>query len=160
MNFIELSRFRKLVFALLAICPVMASAQTDSAQIAENPTTRVTNQTQAALPPCTGNVASKWTNCIGTFAWPDGRKYVGEYSDGKPNGQGTFMWSDGRKYVGLYSDSQPNGQGTFTWPDGRKHVGAYRSGKPNGPGTFLWPDGRKYVGLYKDGKPNGQGAFT
>jgi len=28
----------------------------------------------------------------GVFEWPDGRKYEGEYSDDKKEGQGTFYW--------------------------------------------------------------------
>ena len=34
-------------------------------------------------------------------------KYVGEFKDGKPNGQGTLTLSDGRKYVGKYKDASP-----------------------------------------------------
>jgi hypothetical protein len=28
----------------------------------------------------------------GTFNWPDGRKYVGDYKDDKKEGYGTFEW--------------------------------------------------------------------
>ena len=39
-------------------------------------------------------------------------KYVGEYKDGKRNGQGTQTWLDGRKYVGEYKDGKTwNGTG-------------------------------------------------
>ena len=39
-------------------------------------------------------------------------KYVGEYKDGKRNGQGTQTWLDGRKYVGEYNDGKTwNGTG-------------------------------------------------
>ena len=34
------------------------------------------------------------------FTFPDGSKYVGEYKNGKCNGQGTFTTPDGFKYVG------------------------------------------------------------
>jgi len=37
---------------------------------------------------------------------------VGEYKDGKRNGQGTQTWLDGRKYVGEYKDGKTwNGTG-------------------------------------------------
>ena len=39
-------------------------------------------------------------------------KYVGEYKDGKRNGQGTQTRLDGRKYVGEYKDGKTwNGTG-------------------------------------------------
>ena len=39
-------------------------------------------------------------------------KYVGEYKDGKRNGQGTMTLSDGTKYVGEYKDGKTwNGTG-------------------------------------------------
>ena len=41
-------------------------------------------------------------------------KYVGEYKDGKRNGQGTFTYPDGEKYVGEFKDGERNGQGKIT----------------------------------------------
>lgn len=43
---------------------------------------------------------------------PDGRKYVGEFKDGKPDGRGTNVLPDGSKYVGEFKDGKGNGQGT------------------------------------------------
>jgi len=72
-------------------------------------------------------------------------KYVGEYKDGKRNGQGTITWSDGKNYVGEFKDGKFNGHGKLTWSDGKKYVGEWKNGR-------TLPDGRKYVGEYKDGK--------
>jgi S1-C subfamily serine protease len=109
-----------------------------------------------------------WSQCIrgncfngqGTYSWPDGQKYVGQFKDGERNGQGTFTFADGRIYVGQWKDEKRNGQGTQTWPDGQKYVGQYKDGKKHGQGTYSWPDGQKYVGQYKDGKKHGQGTYT
>jgi len=38
----------------------------------------------------------------GSFRWPDGRHYEGQYVDDKKEGQGVFEWPDGRKYLGLW----------------------------------------------------------
>jgi len=38
-------------------------------------------------------------------------KYVGEYKDGKRNGQGTVTWSDGKNYIGEFKDGKFMGNG-------------------------------------------------
>ena len=48
-----------------------------------------------------------------TFTSPDGRKYVGEWKDGKQNGQGKMTSPDGEKYEGKFKDGIPNGQGIY-----------------------------------------------
>ena len=41
--------------------------------------------------------------------------YVGEFKDGKRNGQGTFISADGKnKYVGEWKNDKIYGQGTWT----------------------------------------------
>ena len=112
---------------------------------------------QSSLPACPAK--GYLHNCFGTFTWPDGSKYVGEFKDDKRNGQGTFTFANGDKYVGEYKDGQRNGQGTLTFASGNKYVGEFKDGNFNGQGTFTWPDGSKYVGEYKDDKRNGQGIF-
>ena len=42
----------------------------------------------------------------GTFTFPDGEKYVGEYKDGKRHGKGTCISQDGEKYVDEYKDGK------------------------------------------------------
>ena len=39
---------------------------------------------------------------IGTYTWNDGRKYTGDWIQGKMNGDGAFQFSDGRTYKGNY----------------------------------------------------------
>jgi len=111
------------------------------------------------LPPCSADPNVRWHNCRAIFTWPDGTKYVGEFRDGKSNGQGTYTWPDGRKYVGEFRDNKFHGQGTHTWPNGHKYVGDFRDGKANGQGTYTWPNGEKYVGEVRDSKRNGQGIM-
>ncbi len=134
---------KKLITLLLACCFGSAMAQSN-------------------LPACPSNVNVRWTNCYGTYTWPNGDKYVGEYKDGNFNGQGTYFFLadnqfKGDKYVGEFKDNKHNGQGTYTFASGHKYVGEYKDGKYNGQGTFTFASGHKYVGEVKDGKKNGQG---
>jgi len=40
------------------------------------------------------------------YTSPVGGTFIGEWKDGKRNGQGTFTWSDGEKYVGEWKDGR------------------------------------------------------
>lgn len=98
---------------------------------------------QNLLPPCPGSFPNRaWTDCVGKNTYPKGgSNYVGEYKDGKPDGQGTHTWLNGSKYVGEFKEGKRNGQGTFTWPSGDRYVGEYRDGMRNGQGTIYGADG-------------------
>ena len=118
-------------------------------------------QASRGLPPCLGDPATSfWTNCVGTFTFPSGSKYVGEFRDGNYHGQGTYTYTNGQQFVGEYREGKRNGQGTYTFPSGQKYVGEFRDGNYHGQGTYTFPDGAKYVGQYKDDKKHGQGTYT
>ena len=53
-------------------------------------------------------------------------QYVGEYKDGKRDGQGTRTWSDGDKYVGKWKDGKRHGQGTMIWNNRDKYEGEWK----------------------------------
>ena len=66
-----------------------------------------------------------------------------------------FHWiykADKTKYIGQFKDGKFDGQGTYTYPDGTKYIGQFKDGLPNGQGTYTYPDGIKYTGQFKDGK--------
>jgi len=64
----------------------------------------------------------EYGNGQGTYIYPNGEKYVGDWKNGKYHGHGTYSWSNGNKYVGEWKGGNLNGQGTYTFPDGRKYV--------------------------------------
>ena len=82
--------------------------------------------TETSLPECKGSNYEKWTNCKGTETWENGRKYVGEFKDGKRYGQGIMTHPDGSKYTGQWEDSIPNGEGTYTFADGKIDKGIWK----------------------------------
>jgi hypothetical protein len=114
---------------------------------------------QSNLPPCQGTDVRRWSNCFGSANFPNGHKYVGEWRDGKQNGQGTFTFASGEKYVGEIKEAKRNGQGANTYANGDKYIGEWSNDKENGQGTFTFSDGGRYVGEHKDGKKHGQGTF-
>jgi hypothetical protein len=114
---------------------------------------------QSNLPPCQEDL-SRWNNCFGVVTYADGKKYAGEYKNGKLNGHVTFTSAIGDKYIGEYKDGKPNGHGNFTSAAGDKYVGEFKDSNFNGQGTLTYADGIKYVGEFKDGKYNGKGTYT
>ena len=138
-------QMKKLITLLLACCFGSAMAQ-------------------SSLPACQGE-SRTWTNCYGTYTFADGDKYVGEYKDGKRNGQGTYTAANGNKYAGEFKDDKRNGQGTYTFASGNKYVGEFKDGYASGQGTYFYLaddqwKGDKYVGEHKRGQSNGQGTYT
>jgi S1-C subfamily serine protease len=109
-----------------------------------------------ALPPCPeerNKTNSPWSNCFGTYTFPSGNKYVGEFKDGKRNGQGTFTFASGNKYVGEFKNDKANGQGIYTFAkSGNKYVGEFKDGKKSGQGTFTFASGNVKEGIFENGK--------
>jgi len=112
----------------------------------------------SSLPNCPAGIGTVRNNCVATQILADGRKYVGEWKNGKRVGSGVFTWPNGNKYVGEFQDDKINGKGTFTLADGRKFVGQFKDEKMNGRGTYTWPSGQEYVGEFKDDKRHGDGT--
>jgi len=53
------------------------------------------------------------------ITYDDGSKYIGYIHDGKRHGQGTYIWPDGRKYVGEWRENRAIG-GWFYKASGQK----------------------------------------
>ena len=108
---------------------------------------------QSNLPGCRGVDISRWSNCVGTKTFASGHKYVGEWKDGKQNGQGTLTTANGDKYVGEFKDGNLNGQGTYaSFSNGTNYVGEFKDGKQNGQGTEYAANGSIInQGIWADG---------
>ena len=72
---------------------------------------------------------NKPRNGLGTYAYPDGRIYVGEFKDGSFHSRGIYSWPDGRVYVGEFKDGKRNGEGTLTRPEGKVESGHWENSK-------------------------------
>ena len=81
----------------------------------------------------------------------NGRRYDGEYRDGKRHGHGALTLAGGHRYEGEWRDDKLHGYGITTWVDGERYEGEYRDGKKHGHGTQTWPSGAGYEGEFRDG---------
>jgi len=147
---------------------------------------------KSKLPPCRADQNAYRDNCFGTYIYAEntkwqGDKYIGEFKDGRFNGQGkwihgpkspdagsiyigsfkddefyglgTWIYPNGDKYVGQWKDDMCNGQGTHTWSNGHKYVGQWKNDMQHGEGTYTWSNGNKYSGIWKKDKQDGEGIF-
>ena len=49
----------------------------------------------------------------GMLHYPDGKRYEGNWKDGKKHGTGTYIWPDGSRYFVHYNEGKQQGQGTM-----------------------------------------------
>ena len=66
----------------------------------------------------------------GTYLYPSGAKYIGEFHNGEISGVGVCYYTDGSKYSGEWKNRFPDGKGTKTYTDGTKRTGNWAKGKP------------------------------
>lgn len=96
----------------------------------------------------------------GTFTYPNGQVYIGQWEFLERNGRGTMKYADGRVYIGEFKSGLRHGKGIMTWPSGRRHEGWFVRGKRTGEGIMTYPDGRVYKGDFLNGERSGRGVMT
>jgi radial spoke head protein 1 len=52
-------------------------------------------------------------NGTGTFIYPDGSRYEGNFLNGKRSGQGKYTYTNGDYYQGEWDNDKKHGQGIF-----------------------------------------------
>ena len=163
---------RKLLIALMIVVSIGASGVV-RAQDWERATkafrsAAVTARTSPSFLRCNGSPSSSsttvrnWIDCFGTFTLFGGNKYIGDFRNGKFDGQGTYIYGPlskwaGSKYVGEWKGGKRHGQGTFTYAPssewaGNKYVGEIRNDKFYGHDTFTYADGRVAKGTWENNK--------
>lgn len=97
---------------------------------------------------------------VRTIKLYNGSVYEGQVDEaGKFSGKGTFRWPDGMVYEGQFKDGKRSGLGIQTWPNGMKYDGHWKDDRRNGFGTLSWADGTFFTGHYKDDVRNGKGTI-
>ncbi len=72
---------------------------------------------------------------IGTYVYPDGTVYKGQFRAGKPFGPSEVKFSDGRLYLGSWQNDKPNGPGLLSDAFGNWQGGNWKEGRLTVPQT-------------------------
>ena len=105
-----------------------------------------------------GCIKGDCQNGVGTFRWPSGTAYSGDWANGQRDGKGNQLWSDGRKYSGDWKSGDRHGQGAHTYARGDRYEGQWIQDHKDGEGTYFWADGSFYNGFFKNDVPSGYGT--
>lgn len=110
-------------------------------------------------------------NGKGTYVYPSGAKYMGDFKDGEIHGIGICYYTDGGKYSGQWANRFPEGKGTKTYADGTKRAGQWLKGQPiddsgniiefTAKGATVEDDGTDIqTGCINGDCENGEGSFA
>jgi hypothetical protein len=69
-------------------------------------------------------------NGKGTYLYPSGAKYIGDFRSGEIHGIGVCYYTNGSKYSGEWRNRFPEGKGTKTYSDGTTRTGLWKKGRP------------------------------
>ncbi len=116
---------------------------------------------ESRLPHCQGShLTVVWNACFGVITQSNGDKLIGEFKEGRLDGQGMETAANGHRYVGFFKAGLPDGQGTETFPEGHKFEGEFKEGRYHGQGRFTFSGGNSFVGSFLNGKPEGKGTYN
>lgn len=88
----------------------------------------------------------------GEIVW-EGKRYVGEYKDGKPHGKGKLFGNEGSSftlYEGGFSEGERNGYGVVISKDNTRYEGNWVNGSIDGEGKLYFANGFRYEGTFHD----------
>jgi hypothetical protein len=88
-----------------------------------------------------------------------GSEYLGDFKDGKIEGQGAILLASGDSYIGDWKDGEADGNGTYKKNDGSSFKGKFKNGMRQGKGIVTWKTGDTLRGEWQDDKLNGKAIF-
>lgn len=75
-------------------------------------------------------VSGDCKNGRGTYIFPSGAKYIGDFKNGEIHGVGVCYYTNKSKYSGEWKNRYPDGKGIKTYADGTTRTGLWLKGKP------------------------------
>ncbi len=77
---------------------------------------------------------------------------IGCISGNCKDGEGMLIYPDGAaKYIGMFTDGKPNGEGVINYANGERYKGTWKAGNYHGKGTLFLMDGTKVDGYWEEG---------
>ena len=98
-------------------------------------------------------------NGKGTYLYPSGAKYVGNFRNGKIQGKGTLYFSNGNKYSGNWENQYRSGEGKLEFSNGDVYTGQFKTGRINGFGSMVFAKGDRYTGNWVQDLQHGEGKY-
>ena len=87
-------------------------------------------------------------------------RFVGFYKANKKHGSGTFYYPDGSIYEGEWFEDKKHGQGKYTYPNNDTYEGQWANDMRDGEGTYTYAEtGSIYVGRWEKGHAHGAGEL-
>ncbi len=94
----------------------------------------------------------------GTYTWPDGLSYSGDWVEDQQTGNGALKFKNGDVYEGKVLRGVFEGKGTYTQASGDSYTGDWVHGKREGIGTSQKTNGQRYEGEWKADRRDGHGS--
>ena len=90
-----------------------------------------------------------------------GKRYDGDWNNGKMHGRGIFVLGQGDTYSGEFDKGQYHGKGLLKCGNGDYFDGQWERGKPGGIlKRFIKETGDTYHGMFRQGRRHGKGRQT
>jgi len=105
-------------------------------------------------------VSGDCDNGFGTWVYPNGDKYEGNWVNQKMHGVGIYYYKNGDTYKGDFRDNKLEGTGTFISHVGDKYTGEYLNNFAEGEGTYYYANGKVEQGLWLKGQFVGNNKKT
>lgn len=106
-----------------------------------------------------GDFVNNKMNGKGVMKYADGAKYLGNWTNNSREGKGRMLLANGDVYFGFFSNNKYHGEGLMTYANGGSYEGNWQQGQATGEGVFDFPNGDRYEGAVLNGRFNGQGTI-
>ena len=107
-----------------------------------------------------GGIGERGQNGEGTYIFPGGESYAGNFLLGLADGYGVYRdKTGGAIYEGEWKAGLYHGQGRYTPPGGFVYEGAFEAGLPHGRVQYTEGGVLRYDGDFVGGVPQGQGIY-